>query len=381
MNTQLNRYMSQETTVIINMSLIEQLVAECKQSQQEFQKLSQQSSTIIEQMTQQYQRVVKIVETCVNLIQSKETQPVIIKVNDPLDELKKVQKEFNFFSTYTPNPVNKKEYSSFLTQLVDIVSLYETKKISATFKEMFLDLFHQCLKQEDQRRDDLKHNILKIRDIRWLLLEMERYPIVFSFDETDLEIMKHGSRDNISLVKKICHKSGEMNEYYTDEENEDTNEDTNEEETKNGTKNSSKIRCTYSLVNGQLDGEYIKYYPNGTIMCHTFYKNGILHGPYTVFMDNKDLVSECIYVDGKINGIYKRYFRGKLMSTYNYIDNELDGEHIGYDPILPGAIAEIITYKQGKKHGFTKYFRDNVCFLEEVYENDIRIDFKVFNQV
>ena len=164
--------------------------------------------------------------------------PEIVKVKDPLEEIKSKKQYFDeCLSLNKPITSNNTYYYNILVSIVDILSLYSKDKISNTFKDIFLYLFNNCLSMilnmnrgamigsivgtyiDSNFIINLKQKILKVRDIRWLLNEMEKYPHLFSFTDSDLELMKvyDASRDNIYLVKRILKKDGEYEEYYPDE--------------------------------------------------------------------------------------------------------------------------------------------------------------------
>jgi hypothetical protein len=118
---------------------------------------------------------------------------------------------FNNYNTLNISVYNLDVYETnkYLNKIIDILALYESNKISAYFKDIFSYIFNRCIEMYNEgsisiQNLQLKEKILKVRDIRWLLFEMEKYPEYFQFTEDDLLLMKENgaSRDNIYLVKK-----------------------------------------------------------------------------------------------------------------------------------------------------------------------------------
>ncbi len=197
----------------------------------------------------------------------------------------------------------------YIGKIVDILSLYKDGKISTTFKEIFLKIFNECLQFKGEcyhfNGKMFKEAILKVRDIRWLLLEMEKYPQFFGFTEDDLEVMKNNgaSRDNIYLVKKFLKKDGDYEEYHSEEEG-------------------GGIKFQYHMTGGKLDGEYKIWHKNGTLYCQDYYKEGNKEGESKRWNHDGQLVFQGYYKDGKLEGESKGWDKDGHLLEHIIYDNE-----------------------------------------------------------
>jgi antitoxin component YwqK of YwqJK toxin-antitoxin module len=249
-------------------------------------------------------------------------QPVkLIKVKDPLEELKKIN------DTYKDRELYGYLRNLILFKITECLSLYESTKISATFKEIYLKLFNECIQFKTETEHILfnsksfKESVLKVRDIRWLLIEMEKYPQIFQFTEDDLILMKESgaSRDNIYLVKKFLKKDGDYEEMYNEEEG-------------------GGIKCQYHMTGGHLNGEYKKYYKDGQIFLQEYFKDGKREGEYKNWHINGELYCQEYYKEGNKEGeskawnhdgqlfLQEYYKEGKLINSKHYIQRVLDLE-------------------------------------------------------
>lgn len=110
-------------------------------------------------------------------------------------------------------------------------------------------------------------------------------------------------------------------------------------------KGSNKPMTVENYQEGQLHGEKIVYYDNGTIAEKAFYDkgtlqgqrilysekgvvleqltyvNGELHGPAKFFNGRGELVSEGVYKNDKHHGIWKYYENGKLKEEKDFSAN------------------------------------------------------------
>ncbi len=233
------------------------------------------------------------------------TESTIVKIKDPLQELKRITKLD----------------SCNLEYMVDLLCIYEDDKISATFKEVFLENFKKLVSESSR---NLKDRIIKVKDIRWLILEMEKYPHIFTFTDDDIKVMQENgaSRDNILLVKKILKKDGSYEEYYEDSNNIKTKYSMN-----NGSINGlmeefyvdGSLKATRNYCNGQPHGETRTWYKNGVLQTFQQFKNGWHDGEYNAWHENGKPMYTSTYINGRRNGEFKEWYQnGKLMSIRNF---------------------------------------------------------------
>ena len=281
------------------------------------------------------------VTSCLELIKQKkiETKVKFIKIKDPLEEIKKIKET-----------IDTKQKDEILTQIVDLLYQYQTTKISASFKEIFINILNTVIDGYVSHAPlkELKEKILSVRDIRWLLIEMEKHPQYFQFSEEDLELMKNNgsSRDNLYLIKKFLKKDGDYEEFYPDDE-------------------CCKLKYKYHMTGGFLDGEYTEFYKNGNVKLKTSYKNGLKDGLEQVYKDNNsDPMIKCNYKYGKLYGEYLEWdyygiLRKKIM--YNNSVIEMDDSYFTLSDknFLHCLIKDllIVFFYSGKEEPFVEQFK------------------------
>lgn len=65
------------------------------------------------------------------------------------------------------------------------------------------------------------------------------------------------------------------------------------------------IRCTYK--DGQLNGLYEDWHTNGKLSMRCFYKNDERDGPFEAWHSNGQLSLRCFYKNGKLDGLYEEW--------------------------------------------------------------------------
>lgn len=100
-------------------------------------------------------------------------------------------------------------------------------------------------------------------------------------------------------------------------------------------------------IDGKLDGEVKNYYKNGNLFELSVYKNGIREGVLKRYSDKGILLEEVIYKNGKLNGEAKYYeLNGDLKERGIYKDNLRIGK---WDYYLKGELADIKMKKEANK--------------------------------
>ena len=95
------------------------------------------------------------------------------------------------------------------------------------------------------------------------------------------------------------------------------------------------------------DGEYKKWWDNGQLEVHCWFKDGYLDGEYKSWYKNGQLESHRWYKDGWHNGEYKSWYKnGQLESHGWYKDGWLDGEFKSWDET--GQLESHGWYKDGE---------------------------------
>jgi len=148
--------------------------------------------------------------------------------------------------------------------------------------------------------------------------------------------------------------------------------------------------------NGKKEGKYIKYFDNNKMKYEGQFRNDIPYGLFKHYYKTGQLKAEVRFSDDGIIARNTSYYKnGKVMAQGKYINQKkdsiwnyyldedtltlisyetykkgvLNGESVTYYP-ESGEIAEVIEYKDGKKHGkLIKYFPDGVLMTKSYYEN------------
>ncbi|MFT4611185.1 MAG: antitoxin component YwqK of YwqJK toxin-antitoxin module [Glaciecola sp.] len=113
-------------------------------------------------------------------------------------------------------------------------------------------------------------------------------------------------------------------------------------------------------MNGKLySGKWIYYHNKSTSMMSTeFYNdNGNLEGEKLVFYPDGTTAEKAYYVDGKLNGSSIWYSeKGKTLKEFMYVNDELHGvsKYYGAD----GNLEAEGTYRKDLKHGIWKYYEN-----------------------
>lgn len=105
---------------------------------------------------------------------------------------------------------------------------------------------------------------------------------------------------------------------------------------------SNNIMTREHYVDGKLNGNVITYYPNGKITQETSYVNGIKQGEDNYYSPD-----------------------GVQLKKLRYAADQLQGPALYYDAY--GNVVIEGFYKNNKKHGLWKYYKDGKVILEETF--------------
>lgn len=136
----------------------------------------------------------------------------------------------------------------------------------------------------------------------------------------------------------------------------------------------------------QMAGEYKRYYQNGKLCMHAFYREGCLEGQSTTYFENGREASKTYFCKNKAEGQVLRYFQtGAVAGRLQYIGGRMSGlqqfyyengtvrcEFFCTDGVLeskarlyfPNAtIRREIVLKSGKRHGIDYMYDDDGLIL------------------
>ena len=80
----------------------------------------------------------------------------------------------------------------------------------------------------------------------------------------------------------------------------------------------------YEDEQGRRQGEYKRFYGNGNLWLHSFWKDDKLKGKWQRFYINGNLYAQCFYKEGKLNGKYKRFSENGELKETEYYQNGVD---------------------------------------------------------
>ena len=106
----------------------------------------------------------------------------------------------------------------------------------------------------------------------------------------------------------------------------------------------------YFEVEGKFEGQYLLYYPDGTIETECYYLKSELHGPSRFFSESGICLSESWFYHGKKEGkSTRRFLSGKLSTVERYKKGLHHGKQDYY--YENGANKTAMTYKDGILEG------------------------------
>jgi antitoxin component YwqK of YwqJK toxin-antitoxin module len=141
-----------------------------------------------------------------------------------------------------------------------------------------------------------------------------------------------------------------------------------------------------TIRNGKPDGLWKSYHVNGQLKSIGIRRNFELDSLWNFYDESGRLTDQISYVAGKKSGFHTRYqiisindsARAVPLFRELYVDNLKQGLSFYYGK--NGGLERIVRYKDGKKHGLTREFRDTLEQVVYKYHNDFLIDREFVNQ-
>ena len=130
------------------------------------------------------------------------------------------------------------------------------------------------------------------------------------------------------------------------------------------------------LSNGQKNGVWITYNPDGRINTMTTYVDGQQSGPHLEFSQRSQIVVKAYYNGGVLDGPYATYKNGRFLKEAFYINGQLEGAYKEYFPggRESGKLQKLMEFKNGKQDGKLEYYDpDGNVTLSYTYKNGEKV--------
>jgi uncharacterized protein len=129
------------------------------------------------------------------------------------------------------------------------------------------------------------------------------------------------------------------------------------------------VRINQYDIDGNKQGYWEGYYPNGKLESKGSYNNGKKDGYWVWYHSNGKLDSKGNYVDGLRDGYWEYYYdNGKLDSKGSYKNGKREGYWEAYYD--NGELELKWIYKDGKKDGYCETYNDNGGLMYKgIYKN------------
>lgn len=102
-----------------------------------------------------------------------------------------------------------------------------------------------------------------------------------------------------------------------------------------------------TTLNGQAEGEWLEWYPNGFLRYRAMWRNDKGHGLWEYFHPNGQLRSEAVYIDDLATGLDLEYYdNGQLARKTTYMKGRKHGPETFYQP--SGKVDHVNYYDDGK---------------------------------
>lgn len=140
----------------------------------------------------------------------------------------------------------------------------------------------------------------------------------------------------------------------------------------------------YIDMNLQKQGDFLVYYPNGSLYMNATYLNNKLEGKCTVYFENRAIKSVSNYKDGKITGDYYGYsIDGNLLIHEQFKDLKLNGLskrwcingccciHLMYENNIIKHINEYVNNQEVKSYDVTEEESKKFDSIDRIDTNGI----------
>ena len=133
-----------------------------------------------------------------------------------------------------------------------------------------------------------------------------------------------------------------------------------------------KLVSEGKMIDKEREGEWVAYHEKSKqVMSREFYKDGKLHGKQTTYYPDGKITEELSYVNGIKEGENLYYSpEGVLIKKLQYRNDQLEGAATYYDAF--GVVVIEGNYKQGKKPGLWKDYKNGQLEMEEIYPKPLK---------
>lgn len=116
------------------------------------------------------------------------------------------------------------------------------------------------------------------------------------------------------------------------------------------------------------NGQYLRFYPNGTLAEQAWYKDGVLHGERKLFYPNGVLEVQEHHQDGLYHGVYRHFYEnGVLEQELDYAAHAITGIARSWYP--NGVLREEVTFVHNEENGpFKEYYDNGTLKTEGFYQ-------------
>lgn len=134
------------------------------------------------------------------------------------------------------------------------------------------------------------------------------------------------------------------------------------------------ISNKYNFINDKENGAEIKFYPIGTTLFEYTYEKGQLEGAFKEYYSNKTLSEIGTYKNGKYSGNYKTFYEdGQVKKDINYIDGIIEGNYKTY--YRNGILESEGNAAKGSVSGDWKYYYSDSKIKEiDTYDENGKIN-------